>query len=126
MKKKTLQLANSVNQSHVRLAFLLIALASFAVLPQARATCQEGCDTSRANTFLGDNALINNTQGSLNTAVGSFTLSANTIGVANSALGNGALVANTSGGFNVATGNDALSSNTTGSQNAAIGSNALT
>ena len=67
MKKTTLQLKNSLNRLHVRLAFLLIPLACFALSPQARAqTCQEGCDTSTNNTFLGEDALFSNNGGNYN------------------------------------------------------------
>jgi len=49
-----------MNRSPLR-ALLLIpfVLACFALSPQTRAVCQEGCDTVNANTFLGDNALLN-------------------------------------------------------------------
>src|SRR5215471_18824084 len=66
MKTTTLQL----NHMSCPLVLLLIplALACFALPPQARATCQEGCFTIE-NTVLGDNALMNNA-GSFNTAIG--------------------------------------------------------
>ena len=51
-------------------AFALFAFACFALVPQARAACQHGCDTSNGNTFLGDDALINNVDGSSNVAIG--------------------------------------------------------
>src|SRR2546421_8022740 len=60
MKTTTLRLRNSVNRSHVRLAFLLIPLACFALSTRARAVCNEGCLTNN-NTVLGDDALLNNT-----------------------------------------------------------------
>jgi hypothetical protein len=55
---------------------LLIALtlAWFALAPQARAVCQEGCDAIN-NTFLGEEALVNNTTGFQNTATGWLALS---------------------------------------------------
>src|SRR5439155_9329 len=122
-------------------AFALFAFACFALSPQARATCQHGCDTSNANTFLGDDALINNTTGVNNTANGFETLLnnttgfnntangfqallSNTTGVSNTADGVGALNANTTGGANVANGDQALFNNTTGSGNIAVGVNA--
>jgi hypothetical protein len=88
MKMTTLPLKNSMNRSPLR-AFLLIpfVLACFALSLQARATCQEGCDTSNDNTFLGDDALINNTTGQANTAVGFNALDSNTVGVGNTAIG---------------------------------------
>src|SRR5213592_4067348 len=62
----------SVNCLPCRLALLLIpfAFACSALSPQAQAACQEGCDTANDNTFLGDDALVNNTIGFNNTATG--------------------------------------------------------
>src|SRR5437867_4438217 len=48
---------------------IALTLACFALPPQARAVCQEGCLTD-SNTALGDEALIENT-GTFNTALGS-------------------------------------------------------
>jgi len=124
-------------------AFALFAFACFALPPQARATCQQGCVTSTGNTFLGDDALINNTSGhentaignvallsnttgSANTAVGSETLEFNTTGIENTAIGTVALKNNTTASFNTAIGSQALSSNTTGDSNTATGHTALT
>jgi hypothetical protein len=59
---------------------IALALACFAVAAQVRATCQEGCDLINANTFLGDNALVNNTLGYHNTAIGTNALFGNTTG----------------------------------------------
>ena len=72
METKTSLLTNSMNQSRMRLAFLLIplALTCFGLSPQARALCQEFCNDSLANTFLGTSAGANNTTGNNNTAVG--------------------------------------------------------
>ena len=132
-----------MNLSPVRHPFLFIpfVLACFALLPQARAVCQEGCDISNANTFLGDEALVNasgasntaigadalglDTTGSANTAVGSFALLSNTTGMFNTATGAGAMEDNTTGVGNTATGALALFNNTTGKNNMAIGFNAL-
>jgi uncharacterized coiled-coil protein SlyX len=127
MKTTTLPLKHSVNLSPVRLALLLIplVLACFALLPQARAVCQEGCDTGNINTFLGDDALINNTTGDANVAIGTSALFANTTGFLNTAIGAGALDQNTTGSLNTATGSSALASNTTGAHNTATGSGAL-
>jgi hypothetical protein len=88
---------NSNSRSPLRLGLLLIplALACFALSPQAQATCQEGCLTNN-NTVLGDDVLLNNTAD------------------ANTALGFNALYSNTTGGQNTATGMTALFSNTTG------------
>src|SRR5437763_2706233 len=119
MKKTTLQLTNSANRSHIRLAFLLIPLACFALSPQAQATCQEGCLTNN-NTVLGDDALLNNT-GAQNTAIGFNALLNNTSGLGNTAMGMQPLYWNTTGYFNTAIGFQALYFNTTGSQNTANG-----
>jgi hypothetical protein len=96
----------------------------FALSPQARAVCQEGCDTSNANTFLGDDALVNNTTGNNNSAIGAGALSSNFTGNGNTANGIGALISNTAGNDNTANGIGALVSNTSGRNNIAIGSNA--
>jgi trimeric autotransporter adhesin len=141
MKTTTLPLRNSVNRSHVRLAFLLIPLACFALSPHARADCQEGCDTINMNTFLGEDALLshagccntaigwsaltNNFNASWNTAVGSGALEFNTLGDDNTAIGVTALEFNTSGSGNTATGRNALEFNTTGNANTAMGNAAL-
>jgi hypothetical protein len=106
-------------------AFTLFALACFALAPQARAVCQQGCDLSNGNTFLGDDALVNNTTGSLNTAIGSVALFFNTTGKNNTAIGFDALVTNTTGNENTATGSAALGANTEGFGNTATGSSAL-
>jgi uncharacterized coiled-coil protein SlyX len=123
MKTRTLQLRNSVNWLHIRFAFLLIALGCFALLPQAQATCQEGCLTN-GNTVLGDDALLTNT-GANNTAVGEQTLFSNTFGHWNTAVGYHALKLNTTGLSNTAIGFVALVNNTTGQQNVAVGAGTL-
>jgi len=104
---------------------ILLSLACFALLPQARATCQEGCDTNTGNTFLGDEALINNTIGYDNTAIGASALLNNTIGFNNTAYGHSALLNNTAGFDNTAIGLGALLNNTTGIDNTATGAFAL-
>src|SRR4030095_1276592 len=70
----TLHLRESIGRSPLRLGFLLIplALGCFALCPQARAVCQEGCLTG-FNTVLGDDALLFNTGGD-NTASGASAL----------------------------------------------------
>src|SRR5205809_584131 len=105
-------------------AFALFAFACFALVPQARAACQHGCDTSNGNTFLGDDALINNTTGANNTANGAFALSGNTTGVENTGCGWNALNDNTTGDYNTAVGSQALRM-TTGTVNTAVGHAAL-
>jgi hypothetical protein len=104
---------------------LVLGFACFALSPDVRAVCQQGCDTSNANTFLGDDALVNNTTGSANTAVGAAALLLNTTGEHNTAVGIDALQNNTIGGDNTATGFDALENNTIGVNNTANGSTAL-
>ena len=101
-------------------AFILIPLVLGCVVlsPQARAVCQEGCDSSN-NTFLGDDTLLTNT-GVNNTAIGSQALHNNETGGANTATGAYALYSNLGfdGGYaNTATGAYALYSNTGESQN---------
>lgn len=98
-----------MNRSLLRRGFLLIplALAWFALSPQARAVCQQDCLTND-NTVLGDDALLNNTIGFSNTAIGSSALGDNTSGRGNTATGAFALLRNTSGSDNAAFGSSAL------------------
>jgi Chaperone of endosialidase len=104
---------------------VIFALACFALAPQARAVCQEGCLTN-ANTVLGDGALLSLTTGTNNTAVGDSALSEDTTGSNNTATGLQALVFNSIGDNNTATGVNALySSVNNGSFNTATGMNAL-
>jgi Chaperone of endosialidase len=128
MKTTTLPLRNSMNRSPVR-AFVLIplVLACFALSAGAEATCQEGCDISNANTFLGEDALINNTTGIGigNTATGYQALFSNTTGFSNTANGAEALTGNTTGSNNTATGTGTLQFNITGAENTANGDGAL-
>ena len=105
--------------------FIALTLGCFALSPQARAVCQEGCLTNE-NTVLGDDALLNNTAGQFNTAVGFNALLSNTDGFSNTAIGDDALLNNTDfGSDNTAIGATALFSNIRGSQNTATGSAAL-
>ena len=106
---------------------ILIALTfgCFGLSPQAQAVCQEGCGAGNFNTFLGEDALINNTTGTYNTAVGFNALYSNTDGPLNTATGSYALFSNTTGNGNTATGWAALFRNTTGNWNTAIGVGAL-
>jgi hypothetical protein len=124
-------------------AFLLIplVLTCFALSPQARAVCQEGCLTNEntvlgedallnnlgiQNTAVGWSALLNNSNGSFNTAIGQNALLNNTSGDDNTAIGDAALRENTIGFSNTATGSLALFFNTTGNANTATGAFALT
>ena len=126
MKTTTFPLKHSMKRSHYPLASLLIplALACFALSPDAKAVCENGCGTIR-NTFLGDDALLSNTTGNDNTAIGYHALSSNNIGRFNTAAGVNALNDNTSGDLNTANGVRALERNTTGRENTAVGLGAL-
>ena len=121
------------------LLFIPLALACFALSPQAQATCQQGCFTEQstvlgddallngavANTAIGFEALFSNTDGTYNTGVGAFALQFNTTGYENTAIGYGALPYNTTGIYNTATGRSALYANTSGIKNTATGYTAL-
>src|SRR5437660_3626680 len=122
MKMTTLQLRNSGNRLHLRLALLLIPLAYVPLAAQAQ-TCQQGC-LGNFNTVLGDDALLNNTTGKHNTAVG-FDALLNNNTDNNTAIGYNVLVSNTTGDSNTAIGFQALLGNTTGSANTANGAWAL-
>ena len=124
----TLHVRKSIARQPLRLAFFLIplALACFALSPQARAVCQEGCETQGlANTVLGWDALAVNRTGAQNTAIGFRALYSLTTGSRNTAIGSDALVSNVTGSENTATGVEALSQNSSGSFNTATGSQAL-
>jgi hypothetical protein len=69
----------------VLLSALALAFAWLTLSPQARAACQQGCDLTHANTFLGDEALNKNTFGVDNTAIGNSALFSNTTGDSNTA-----------------------------------------
>ena len=106
--------------------FALFAFACFALVPQARAICQQGCsDSFDQNTFLGDDALIHVTNGVSNTAVGFEALLSNTEGYYNTGIGAFALQFTTTGGENTAIGYGALAYNSTGLNNTAVGGRAL-
>jgi hypothetical protein len=102
---------------------LVLALAFFALTPEARGVCLQGCD--RSNTFLGDDAFVSNSGGYANTAIGADALGANTVGHDNTAVGNSALARSTNTRENTATGSYALPFNTTGLYNTANGYEAL-
>jgi len=137
----------SISRSPLRRGFLLfplaLALACFALSPQARAvtpapdggypnsTTAEGdlalsaLTTGSFNTANGNSALNQNTTGNYNTATGASALMNNTAGSANTASGLQVLFDNTSGTANTAFGTQALQSNTTGFENTANGVFAL-
>jgi hypothetical protein len=127
MKTTTLPLKHSMNRTPYQLGLLLIplVLACFGLSPQARATCQEGCDTVNLNTFLGEDALTNDTTGHQNTAMGYKALYSNTLGSQNTAIGAYSLFTAPVGNSNTAIGNAALFNDTFGVNNVAIGASAL-
>src|SRR6266478_329178 len=108
----TLHLRKSIDRSPLQLAFAVIsiALVSFALSPAARADCREGC-SDFAITFLGDDALFNNTTGHENTAIGFDSLLSNTTGAFNTAVGSFTLRHNI-GSHNTAVGAGAMDFNT--------------
>src|SRR5215831_15208751 len=112
MKTKSSITRNSSRWSPLRGGFCLIAFigACFALAPQARAVCQEGCG-SLENTFLGFDALLNETTAGFNTALGANTLFTDTDGDRNTATGADALYNNTRGNDNTAIGFQALYNN---------------
>ena len=97
MKTTTRPSKNSINRSSRPLTLLLIpfALGCFAFLPPARAVC----DITNFDTFLGDDALLNNT-GSDNTAIGHLALTGNTTGNANTAVGSNNIALGSYAGLN--------------------------
>jgi hypothetical protein len=119
-KKKGRTMKPLIQLKNVSPLFLIsFVFAWFALSPQARAVCQEGCDFN-LNTFLGDEAFISNTTGIRNTALGALALASNTTGRANTATGERAVQVNTIGEFNTAR-FFALGSNTISEFNTAAG-----
>src|SRR5205085_1876463 len=94
----------SIGRPLLRSAFILIALACFAVLPQAHAVvpAPDG-GYPGGNTAEGQSALLHLSTGRYNTATGFLSLSSNTEGNFNTAVGAGTLLANI-GDSNTATG----------------------
>ncbi len=118
-----------MNRSLLRSGFRLIPLSlvgwlAFSSAARGQDACREGCDFPLAGTFLGLNALVNNTTGFGNTAGGALALAENTSGNYNTAIGDVALFTNTTGSNNSAIGYAALNSNT-GNDNTATGFGAL-
>ena len=105
---------------------IALTLACFALSPQARAVCQQGCETNR-NTFLGNDALIDNTTGHENTAVGAEAMGHNDTGFWNTAVGSSALQHNNVGIGNTAVGFRALwiNNRSDNGSSTAVGANAL-
>jgi len=102
-----------------------MVIVTLSVSTGVRAQCEQGCDTTHANTFLGDGALVDNTTGNDNTAIGAFSLELNSSGAENTAVGFEALTNNGTGSSNTACGAAALDNNDNGSFNAAFGNGAL-
>src|SRR5438552_8471916 len=102
-------LRNSISPATARHPFVLVALAlaCFALAPQAQAVCQDACLTND-NTVQGDDALISLTTGTDNTALGFNALLSDTTGYWNTAVGSQALTSNTIGVSNLAVGTQAL------------------
>jgi hypothetical protein len=138
-KERTMNPLTQFKNTTILPVLIALTLVCFALSPQARAVCQEGCltpqstalgedalrNTGVANTAIGFEALFSNTSGTYNTGVGAFALQFNTSGFENTAIGYGALPYNTSGQYNTASGRSALYANTTGSNNTANGYLAL-
>jgi hypothetical protein len=77
-----------MNLSVSRALLIPFVLVCFTLSSQTRADCQQGCGGSLlSNTFLGANALINNTSGFNNTAMGYAALADNPSGTSNTATG---------------------------------------
>jgi hypothetical protein len=130
-------------RKHPRSAFILFALACFALLPSMQAVVPapdggypggntaEGQNalfrltTGTYNTAVGLSSLYNITESSFNTAIGAAALLADTTGARNTATGAGALLSNTTGSANTGMGAFALFSNTAGGFNTAVGDRAL-
>ena len=84
MKTTTLPLRNSMNRLSRQLALLFVplAIACFALSPQAQATCQEGCLTN--DNTVQDDAVISTTSDLNNTTMDFVALNSDTTGSDNS------------------------------------------
>src|SRR5262249_40403445 len=127
MKTKTSVIENSVNRSPLRHCLFLtaLALACFALAPQAPAVCQEGCDRANKNTVLGWDALFIGGHIGGNTAIGYHALYSDNFGASNTAVGKDALYSTDGAYFNTGVGAGALSSDTNSGYNTAVGYSAL-
>src|SRR6478609_9210945 len=119
---------NQKNMKPQNLAYILIGIACFGLLPQMQASPQvvpapDGCYPG-FTTAEGCQALQNLTTGTGNTGVGWRSLFSAGASNFNTGVGAGALVLNT-GDSNTAVGTVALLLNTTASQNTAVGTGAL-
>ena len=89
-----------------------------------RCVWANGSGSIATNTTFGENALLNNTTGSLNSAFGYEALKANSTAGSNSAFGRFALTG-TTGANNSAFGTNAMYSNAGGINNSVFGSNVM-
>src|SRR6266704_1141966 len=81
--------------------YLLCANFGFLIIaPSLYAICENGCGTTSQDTYLGEDALRNNTTGYYNTAAGYEALDTNSSGNNNTATGFEALVDNSAGSYN--------------------------
>src|SRR6476646_10766668 len=133
------------NMKPQNLAYILIGIACFGLLPQMQAapqvvpapdgcypgfTTAEGCQalqnltTGAGNTGVGWRSLFSAGASNFNTGVGAGTLVLNT-GESNTAVGTAALLLNTTATQNTAVGTGALLFNSTGPLNTAVGYQAL-
>src|SRR5881394_286256 len=85
----------SIGRPLLRSAFIISALACFALVPQAQAVvpAPDG-GYPGGNTAEGQSALFSLTSGGYNTAIGFLSLKSNTAGPFNTGIGAGALLAN--------------------------------
>src|SRR6267143_69186 len=109
VRTEALLLRNLISWLPWQRAFLLVALASFALSPTTHAVSPppDGGYPFH-NTAEGSDALFKNTTGSHNTAIGEEALLDNTTGNENTANGFEALISNTTGNENTANGFSAL------------------
>src|SRR6476646_1241735 len=136
---------NQKNMKPQNLAYILIGIACFGLLPQMQAapqvvpapdgcypgfTTAEGCQalqtltTGTGNTGVGWRSLFSAGASNFNTGVGAGALVLNT-GDSNTAVGTVALLLNTTASQNTAVGTGALLFNDTGPSNTAVGYQAL-
>src|SRR6476620_199241 len=136
---------NPKNMKPQNLAYILIGIACFGLLPQMQAapqvvpapdgcypgfTTAEGClalqnlTTGAANTGVGYRSLFSAGASNFNTGVGAGTLILNTAD-SNTAVGTAAMLLNTTGTKNTAVGTAALVNNDSGAENVAVGFQAI-
>src|SRR5215472_17092160 len=114
----------SVRRNAYLAAGFLLAVACLAASSRAIAQCQQGCDATQFNAYLGDSALINNTGGAADVAIGESALRYNSTGSQDTGVGAYALTSNTMGVNDTAIGYAAMNVGG-GSDNTAIGAYSL-